>query len=75
MSGAVCTSLHNRALHVDHKAIVHVILRQALIGLVDVVGTDDLDVGHNVVLAAEVLRVTFKASGVSGIHARAGRQH
>src|SRR5262245_57390043 len=41
-------------LHVDHEAVLHVALGQALVGLVDLLDRDQLDVGAEVVLGAEV---------------------
>ena len=49
-------SLHHGALHIDHEPVVHVVLRQAVVRLVDVIRINQLDVRHDVVLPAEVLR-------------------
>jgi hypothetical protein len=40
--------------HVDDEAVLHVALQQPLVGLVDLLHRDELDVGGDVVLAAEV---------------------
>src|SRR5690606_29692464 len=39
---------------VDHEAVAHVALEHALVCLVDLVGADHLDVGHDPVFGAEV---------------------
>jgi hypothetical protein len=40
--------------HVDREAVLHVGLDHPFVRLVDLLDRDDLDVGRNVVLAAEV---------------------
>src|SRR4051794_21536401 len=47
-------SLGLEARHVDREAVLDVRLEQPLVGLVDLLDGDDLDVGGDVVLAAEV---------------------
>lgn len=48
--------LHHGALHVDHEPVVHIIVNEALVGRVDVIGIDLLDLRNNVVLSTEVLQ-------------------
>ena len=40
--------------HVDHKAILHVTLQHALVGGIDVLNLDDLDIRDDAVLSTEV---------------------
>ena len=40
--------------YVNHEAVFHVVLQQAVVGLVDLVGSDYLDISGDVVLATKV---------------------
>jgi hypothetical protein len=47
-------SLSRQRRAVDHEAVLHVALEHALVGFVDLVGADHLDVGDDAVFGAEV---------------------
>ncbi len=47
-------SLRLERSHIDRKAVLHVRLQQSFIGFVNLLDRDDLNIGGNVMLAAEV---------------------
>src|SRR5712692_8942094 len=55
--------------HVDDEAVLHVALGEALVGFVDLLDADQLDVGGDAVLGAEIkhlLRFADAADGGTG---------
>src|SRR5438128_1721784 len=51
---AIFPSLLLQGSHVDHEAVLHVALQDAIVSLVDLLDRDDFDVGNDIVLPAEI---------------------